>query len=171
MKQQIYHVKPESFWGDDKEQKRQEQLTLVESLGLKEFEYPHHGVYCNADQVISLLLGGYVSKYGATTDITPIIQTDVTDLDTVKELMSTAINGVREATEALFNSKCGQQQPGNDLMTIDSTMLLEDSCTDILQDYLNKGWRIIAVCPQPDSRRPDYILGRSGKIQEGALRG
>lgn len=26
---------------------------------------------------------------------------------------------------------------------------------------LDAGWRILAVCPQPDQRRPDYILGRT----------
>lgn len=34
-----------------------------------------------------------------------------------------------------------------------------DCCTEELQDWLDRGWRIIAVCPQPDQRRPDYILG------------
>jgi hypothetical protein len=36
----------------------------------------------------------------------------------------------------------------------------EDCCTDLLQDRLNEGWRILCVCPPKDSRRPTYILGR-----------
>lgn len=59
-----------------------------------------------------------------------------------------------------YNNKCEVHMPGNMLATYNQVCLLEDSCTDVLQDNLNRGWRIIAVCPQPDSRRPDYILGR-----------
>ena len=42
---------------------------------------------------------------------------------------------------------------------VDETLLMEDACTNALQENLDNGWRIIAVCPQPQ-RRPDYILGR-----------
>lgn len=59
-----------------------------------------------------------------------------------------------------FNEKVEVHVPGNLLMTFNQSMLLSDSCTDALQDQLNAGWRVIAVCPQPDQRRPDYILGR-----------
>lgn len=51
--------------------------------------------------------------------------------------------------------------PDLGLLAIDQTLLLEDCCTDVLQEHLNKGWRILAVCPAPQ-RRPDYILGRRG---------
>lgn len=37
---------------------------------------------------------------------------------------------------------------------------LEDACTQELQGRLDEGWRIIAVCPPNDARRPTYILGR-----------
>lgn len=30
----------------------------------------------------------------------------------------------------------------------------------VSESELNNGWRIIAVCIQPDGRRPDYVLGR-----------
>jgi len=36
----------------------------------------------------------------------------------------------------------------------------EDYCTERLQDDLDSGWKILAICVQPDGRRPDYILGR-----------
>lgn len=36
---------------------------------------------------------------------------------------------------------------------------LEDACTQELQNRLDDGWRIIAVCPPNDCRRPTYILG------------
>jgi hypothetical protein len=54
--------------------------------------------------------------------------------------------------------------PGQALATYNDTLLLEDSCTDRLQEALNTGWRIIACCPQPNSRRPDYIMGRFSPV-------
>jgi hypothetical protein len=35
----------------------------------------------------------------------------------------------------------------------------EDCCTDHLQTLLSHGWRLLAVCPPNDKRRPTYILG------------
>lgn len=51
--------------------------------------------------------------------------------------------------------------PDLGLLSIEKVYLLENACTDTLQDYLEQGWRIIAVCPPNSQRRPDYILGRS----------
>lgn len=59
-----------------------------------------------------------------------------------------------------FNGKVNVHMPGNLLLQFNETLLLENSCTDALQDAMDKGWRVIAACPQPDQRRPDYILGR-----------
>lgn len=59
-----------------------------------------------------------------------------------------------------FNPRVEVHTPGNALSLFNDIMLAEDCCTDALQNSLNEGWRIIAVCPQPDARRPDYILGR-----------
>lgn len=35
-----------------------------------------------------------------------------------------------------------------------------DYCTTALQQDLDEGWHILAICPQSGQRRPDYILGR-----------
>lgn len=59
-----------------------------------------------------------------------------------------------------YNSKCEVHMPGQALSSYNDTQLMEDACTDELDAELCKGWRIIAACPQPDQRRPDYILGR-----------
>lgn len=56
--------------------------------------------------------------------------------------------------------------PGFALMAVTEVQVLEDACTDYLQDELNKGWQIIAVCPPNTQRRPDYILGRSRAREE-----
>ena len=59
-----------------------------------------------------------------------------------------------------YNTKCEVHMPGQALSMYNDIRLLEDSCTDELQSAITEGWRIIAACPQPDQRRPDYILGR-----------
>lgn len=59
-----------------------------------------------------------------------------------------------------FNQKCDVHVGGGLIATYNEVMLKEDCCTDVLQEELAKGWRIIACCVQKDQRRPDYILGR-----------
>lgn len=51
--------------------------------------------------------------------------------------------------------------PNIGLLAIDTVCVKEDCCTDELQEFLNNGWRIIAVCPAA-TRRPDYVLGKRG---------
>lgn len=49
------------------------------------------------------------------------------------------------------------------LMQVTAVEVLEDTCTDELQRWLDKGWRIIAVCPPNDARRPTYIMGHTDR--------
>lgn len=70
------------------------------------------------------------------------------------------LNSVTSEQNVTFNDKCEVHMPGFGLMQYNRVALLEDSCTDKLQDALASGWRIIAACPQPNQRRPDYVLGR-----------
>lgn len=46
------------------------------------------------------------------------------------------------------------------LLSITDVTWLENACTQELQGFLDEGWRILAVCPSNDQRRPDYILGK-----------
>jgi hypothetical protein len=62
--------------------------------------------------------------------------------------------------EAYFNNKCNTHVSDISLFSVTETLLLESGCTDTLQSKLKDGWRILSICPQPDQRRPDYILGR-----------
>lgn len=62
--------------------------------------------------------------------------------------------------ESYVNNRVDVHVPGNALLAIDEVFVAEDLCTDALGTYLEEGWRIVAVCPQPDQRRPDYVLGR-----------
>jgi hypothetical protein len=57
-----------------------------------------------------------------------------------------------------FNERVGAPLSGPHLHGLNRLLLLENCCTDELQTALDKGWRIIAVCPQ-EARRPDYVLG------------
>lgn len=50
--------------------------------------------------------------------------------------------------------------PGYELLGYNQILVETDCCTEMIQGYLDEGWRIIAVMPQPQSRRPDYILVR-----------
>jgi hypothetical protein len=63
--------------------------------------------------------------------------------------------------EQQFNERVNVHVPGHFLMTVDDVRVEENCCTEFLQDRLREGWRILAICPQPDQRRPDYVLGRT----------
>lgn len=65
-----------------------------------------------------------------------------------------------------FNQKCDVHVANLGLLHINQLGYAVDFCTETLQDILNKGWRIIACCVQPDGRRPDYILGRYNPDEE-----
>lgn len=51
--------------------------------------------------------------------------------------------------------------PNIGLLLIDEVQVLDDACTDNLQIELDRGWRILCVCPPNGQRRPDYVLGRA----------
>ena len=50
--------------------------------------------------------------------------------------------------------------PDMALLMLNKVTNLDNACTDELQQHLEDGWRILAVCPPNAQRRPDYILGR-----------
>lgn len=47
------------------------------------------------------------------------------------------------------------------LFSVNEVTWIEDACTEDLQKHLDDQWRILAVCPAENSRRPTYILGRN----------
>jgi hypothetical protein len=61
--------------------------------------------------------------------------------------------------DAVINERCNVTV-GNMVTHFNEVEVREDYCSDELQKMLMKGWRIVAVCVQPDQRRPDYVLGR-----------
>lgn len=58
-----------------------------------------------------------------------------------------------------FNEKVNVHISDIGIMQMQSVTVIEDACTNDISTQLQDGWRILAVCPQPDQRRPDYILG------------
>lgn len=46
------------------------------------------------------------------------------------------------------------------LISVNDVMVERDCCTERLQDHLNDGWKIIAVC-NTGTRRPDYVFGKN----------
>lgn len=66
----------------------------------------------------------------------------------------------------MINQKISVALPGFGLLMLNDVKVLVDCCTDVLSDELEDGWRIIAACPQPDQRRPDYVLGRTQRKAE-----
>ncbi len=106
-------------------------------------------------QVVDLMLDGIEFKIKKQVKIHDDLPNLARRLEAILVKMETMKGDGKE-----FNEKVHVHMPGNALMSFNVTMLLEDACTDQLQQTMDRGWRIISVCPQPDQRRPDYILGR-----------
>jgi hypothetical protein len=81
-------------------------------------------------------------------------------LGTIEEKSTALESLVDKIKDSTFNSKTNVHVGGGLITTYNDLLLKEDTCTDDLQNELNNGWRIIAVCTQADQRRPDYVLGR-----------
>lgn len=47
------------------------------------------------------------------------------------------------------------------LLSMRTIDYIEDACTIHVRECMQRGWRILAICPANDSRRPTYILGHA----------
>lgn len=125
------------------------------------YSIPSPELIIDAGQLIYLMTNGYSvsikSKYEIKT--TDAYLKNVADA-AEKILNKLAEIDTKTFPEQTYNERCEVHVPGIGLLAINRTMLLEDICTDELNTALANGWRIIAACPQPDQRRPDYILGK-----------
>ncbi len=90
----------------------------------------------------------------------PTIQNIQSILNKIEEKIQKIDKTIDIMTQQTFNQKVNVHVGGGLIVTYNDLCLKEDCCTDALQAELNNGWRIIAVCVQPDQRRPDYVLGR-----------
>ncbi|PHR58796.1 MAG: hypothetical protein COA47_10345 [Robiginitomaculum sp.] len=82
------------------------------------------------------------------------------DLEDMCNKVGDRLAGTAPVEPGNYNVKCEVHQPGQALSMYNNVLLLEDACTDRLNDHLEQGWRMVAACPQPEQRRPDYIMGR-----------
>lgn len=78
-------------------------------------------------------------------------------------IMVAANERAPKGPDTYVNKKVDVHVPGSALLAIEEVAIHEDLCTDTLQTFLDDGYRILAILPQPDQRRPDYVLGRSGQ--------
>jgi len=90
----------------------------------------------------------------------PTIQNIQSLLNTVEEKTKQINKTIDIMSQQTFNQEVKVHVGGGLIVTYNELCLKNNCCTDELQTELNNGWRIIAVCVQPDQRRPDYILGR-----------
>lgn len=81
-------------------------------------------------------------------------------IDRVEKLIGKIEKFAERTANLQYNERVEVHTPGMGLMLFNTVMLAEDACSDQLQTHLDEGWKIIAACPQPNQRRPDYILGR-----------
>lgn len=115
----------------------------------------------NDEQLIQLTLSKLIRcEVTNTTELA--VASDLNDViakfETLVHKFESITSGPKSTTS--YNSKCEVHMPGNLMTMYNNVTYEEDMCTDALQRLLDDGWRIIAACPQPDQRRPDYILGR-----------
>ena len=153
----LYAIKPEWLYGDDKDAKREVQLELLKRLGIQESEAIGMAI-CNAEQAIALFQEGYCGGYASPKEHIKELYDVKSEVD-IASMIEASVSSSMEAIGKLFNEKTSSEQPGPSLLNVDETLLMEDACTNALQENLDNGWRILAVCPQP-KRRPDYVLGR-----------
>jgi hypothetical protein len=90
------------------------------------------------------------------------------DLKVKRAIAGDAIEKSVHREQVILNQKVNVAVPGLGLLAMARVMLASDCCTDLLSEHLQRGWRILAICPQPDQRRPDYILGKPAEaIHDG----
>ena len=97
----------------------------------------------------------YIEKAIEEKDPSPSLLQGI--LIEIEEKMQRAQKAIDIFSSNAFNQKVNVHVGGGLITTYNELMLKEDSCTDLIQDSLNAGWWIIAVCAQPDQRRPEPI--------------
>jgi len=98
------------------------------------------------------------------TEVVALVEQDIVKHEVninLDDLADKVMNKVIKNAKHLFNSKLEVHQPNMPLFQYNKYQVLVDCCTEDLQNkYIDNGWRVVCVCPQPDQRRPDYIIGK-----------
>lgn len=173
-----------SKWTRPKSVSNEDWLTLIspENEETTNMTYPQYDV-CEVtvqdSELVKFVMVGQehfkvVESFEIEVDVaTGADQAEMYFLKTM-QIMEKYQSQLERLSENTFNTKCNLHAGGAALSQYNQTMLCEDICTDTLQSKLHEGWRILAVCVQPDQRRPDYILGKfvpQEEVSRGAERG
>jgi len=103
---------------------------------------------------LKIRVRGIPQRSSKINDFSNVIE----QMNTIQNKMENALNSFDKSIE--FNQKCDVHVSNLGLLHINQVGYAVDKCSEELQDILNRGWKIIACCIQPDQRRPDYILGK-----------
>lgn len=119
----------------------------------------------DSELVVSLMSKGFSAKIKSSlpqdSDLQNKIQSCEKSIDALMSQLAGKLNCDSDALKNnYYNNRCECHISNVGLHMMNRTMLLENSCTDDLTQALANGWRIISALPQPDQRRPDYILGK-----------
>ena len=180
----IYLVKEKEYSGIDHRVLSKEVIKLIEGKGTKKtIPYSPPDYYTDGDKWNELdeevkmakyyhysLGNGILLKEQEYLQVFKHVEVlSVLDQDTVKHEVNIDLNALSDKimtkviTNAshLFNSKLEVHQPNMPLFQYNKYKVLDDECTEDLQsNYIDKGWRVVCICPQPDQRRPDYIIAK-----------
>lgn len=186
----LFKINLVPYWGSDEptDKKKQKRAVVLRMLGIKfDEDRPEwvRDLIVNDQQFLDLAAAGQEPEVVEEIAVPKAAQGSPDEM--MARFLEVADKFIQMADRPApvdeFNARCNVHVPGHTLSTYNRLMLCEDACTDALQDHLTQGWRIIAVCPQPDQRRPDYVLGRwepefnndssavRGGVQAGAKRG
>lgn len=168
-KRRLYMVKPGWERDDESIAKR---LAVLESVGVKAPENPQSPIFCDADTAIALMHAGFCGGWFSPDHIELVHEAEDELASMLDDILHRAMHritnpvvatsGDGESADLQYNDKVRAMQPDDAVMgRVVRLRLLENACTDEVQGRLAEGWRIIAVCPQPDQRRPDYVLGHA----------
>lgn len=178
------------IWGDDKEKVEREKSARVDKrrsilakIGIRVDETDLSRAITIAvteSQLTDLMVMGESVTASSSFDITenPVMRAAEV-IAAVAEKLEKFSSTIPDVSNSMYNDRVEVHTPGMGLMLFNRVMLLQDACSDALQSEMDNGWRIIAACPQPDQRRPDYIMGRydpayalnEAGAQHSALRG
>lgn len=154
-------------WGEGKQEKEaakvEKRKKTLARLGISvapDADLSHPTVTVTETQLTDLLMAGEGVSIKSTADFNAdSIMTAAASISAVADKLEKFANTIPEGG-AHYNERVEVYTPGAGLMLFNRVLLLQDACSDALQAELDNGWRIIAACPQPDQRRPDYIMGR-----------
>lgn len=141
-----------------------EALSIDEAIN----NFPLHvsPYYNTPSMVVSL---DELHKSFEVVDLIRVIDVDVEDsfnidIEVLADRISSSIIG--RTTENIYNQRLEIHQPNSPLFMYNDYKVLTDCCIESLQEEIDNGWRVVSVCPQPDQRRPDYVVAQYNAEKE-----